>query len=133
MDHGLVERVGSQYHLNSAARGAPEIVALGLRLPAPELAIRLVLRANEAVELAIFDPGGFVVGERGAGDGESLDRLDDALEAIRRDRADTPAVLRFQTGELARLIRTAIGLRSRVAMGEVVKGTVRRVGPVPPD
>ena len=109
------------------------MVALGLRLHPPTEVIGIVLRANAAVEFACRDEGGFIVGERRPGSEGAIALLDAALSDIRRDRVDeVPVLLRFEMGELSRILRSAAVLRSRVAMAEVVKGTVRRTGRLPP-
>jgi hypothetical protein len=128
----IVRREGSAFMLLPERVGVRELVALGLRLPSPTEVIRVVLRANEAVEFACLDASGFVVGERGASTEHAVGLLDATLDDIRRDRTDAvPVVLRFETGELIRILRSAVGLRTRVAMAEVVKGSVRRMGPLP--
>jgi hypothetical protein len=126
---GLVRRTATRYLLAVDAPGAVELVAAGLRLAVPEAAMRLVARANPAVEFASEDAGGFVVGLATNADEPSLAALDRAIATIRRDRPATfPPVLRFQMDELSRIIHSAIGLRTRLGAASVVKGAVRVPG-----
>ena len=127
--HGLVTRSGTRFALARAHPAAGEAVALGLRLAPPGAAMRLVVRASDSVEVAIADEMGLIVGLRADADPESLALLDSSLATIGRDRSDVPQVLRFETRELARILHSALGLRSRVAVADIVKGTVRPAGP----
>jgi hypothetical protein len=126
---GLVRRTSTRYLLAVDAPGAEELVAAALRLAPPAAAMRLVARANPAVEFASEDGGGFVVGLATNADETSLAALDRAIAMIRRDRpATVPPVLRFQMDELSRIIHSAIGLRTRLGAASVVKGAVRVPG-----
>jgi hypothetical protein len=127
--HGLVARSGRQFTLARQRPGVEELVTLALRLPEPEAAIRLVLRASDVVEFACIDPGGFIVGERLHVEGDEMEAFETSLQTIAQERADVLPVLRFELGELVRITHSAIGLRTRVAGAEIVKGRVRRLGP----
>ena len=127
--HGLVTRAGSRYGLARQHPAAAEAVALGLRLPSPEAAIRVVLRASDSIEFAVADEDGFVVGIRVSPTAVSLAALEASLATIRRDRPELPPILRFETPELARILHSAMGLRRRVASATLVKGTHLPVGP----
>ena len=127
--HGLVLRGASRYAFVPGHPAAAELVALGLRLVAPEAAIGLVLRACDSVEFASVDLTGFVVGTRPDASSESMAILESSLATIRRDRENVPVVLRFDSDELTRILRSAIGLRLRVMTATILKGTVRPVGP----
>jgi hypothetical protein len=128
--HGLVTRDGARFILSELHPAAAEVVALGLRLPAPEAATRIVVRANTSIEFAVVDETGFIVGTRAEPGAESVALLDSSLATIRRGRPEVPPVLRFETHELGRILRSALGLRSRVAAADLVKGTVRPAGPL---
>jgi hypothetical protein len=119
----------AQFTLPDQRRGVKELVALGLRLPESDQAIRLVLRASDVVEFACVDAGGFIVGERARVEEGEAEAFEASLETIARDRADVLPVLRFELDELVRITHSAIGLRTRVAAAEIVKGGVRRLGP----
>jgi hypothetical protein len=127
--HGLVVQSEAQFTLADQRRGVKELVALGLRLPESDQAIRLVLRASNVVEFACVDAGGFIVGERARVEEGEAEAFEASLETIARDRADVLPVLRFELDELVRITHSAIGLRTRVAAAEIVKGGVRRLGP----
>ena len=129
-DHGLVTRGGgARYRLSAQHPAAADAVALALRLAAPDAATRLVLRASDSVEFAVVDETSFVVGTRADAEPDSRAALDSSLATIRRDRPDVPPVLRFETEELRRILRSALALRRRVTAGEVVKGVLRPAGP----
>ena len=127
--HGFVTRGSSRFALARDHPAAAELVALGLRLPPPDAAIRLVLRASDIVDFAAVDNAGFVIGTRPGTGTALLDALDDALATIRRDRAESMSVLRFESGELGRILNAAVGLRRRVLEAQIIKGVVRPVGP----
>ncbi len=122
--HGVVTRNGWTYHLATEHPAHHELLELCLRLPSPEFAIEIVLRANDAIEFACVDPGGFIASERSAAP-ESQAALEMAIETIRRDRADAPYVLRFSVSDLNRIAQSAVGLRARLKAGRVLKGRVR--------
>jgi len=127
--HGLVQRTATRYSLVADAPAAEELAAAGLRLASPDAAIRLILRANPAVEFACQDPGGFVVGQATNADETAIVALERGIATIRRGRsAAVPPVLRFQIDELSRILHSAMGLRTRVASAVVVKGAVRAPG-----
>jgi hypothetical protein len=128
--HGLVMRRSAMHVLSFDHAAVPDIAAVGLRLRAPRDAMSLILRASDAVEFACVDAAGFVIGTRVHPDPASSAAFEAALATIRRDRPDVPVVLRFETEELARILHSALGLRTRVASAEVIKGLVRRVGPL---
>jgi hypothetical protein len=126
---GLIRRSATRYQLVADAPGAEELVAAGLRLAVPEAAIRLIARANPAVEFASEDPGGFVLGLANAVDDMAIAALERAMTTIRRGRpATVPPVLRFQMDELTRILHSAVGLRTRIGAASVVKGAVRAPG-----
>jgi hypothetical protein len=126
---GLVKRASTRYVLTADAPAAEELVAAAMRLPVPEAAIRLVLRATPAVEFASEDPGGFVVALAMSADEAANAALERAVTTIRRGRpATVPPVLRFSTDELGRILHSALGLRSRIAAATVVKGVIRTPG-----
>ena len=128
--HGLVIRDGSRFTLAGTHPAAAEVVALGLRLPPPDAATRIVVRANTSIEFAVADETGFIVGTRAEPDPEAVALLDSSLATIGRGRPEAPPVLRFETHELGRILRSAVALRRRVAAAEVIKGTVRAAGPL---
>ena len=123
--HGFVRQSGPLFWLIADHPAASDLVNLGLRIPSPEAAIALVLRANDAVDFAFVDEIGFVVGERRADHPAAWLALDRSLTTIRRDR-DRPRIVRFETVELARILRSAMGLRARLARGEPLKGLLPR-------
>jgi hypothetical protein len=126
---GLVRRSSTRYLLAADAPGAAELVTAALLLAPPEAAIRLVLRANPAVEFASEDPGGFVAGIAMDADETAQAALERALTIIRRGRpALVPPVLRFQMDEFARILHSAVGLRTRIAAATVLKGGIRTPG-----
>ena len=127
--HGIVAQANGQFSLVDQRPGVAELVALGLRLGEPVDTIRLVLRASDVVEFACVDAGGFIVGERVRAEPDEAEAFESSLAAIARGRADTPIVLRFELDELARITHSAIGLRTRVAAAEILKGGIRRLGP----
>ena len=124
----IVARDAGRLALNPAHPARAELVALGLRLAPPRIAMRLVVSANPAVEFATVDDGGFVMALSDKPAVEDLATLDTALAIIRRDRADVPMIVRFSMEDLARILRSAVGLRTRIAAAELLKG-VRRTGP----
>jgi hypothetical protein len=128
--HGLVRRGPGGYALAADQPAAEELIALGLRLAPPRAAIGLLIRANDSVEFACVDETGFIVGMQPNPAPDALARFETSIETIHRGRSDVPVVLRFDTDELARILRSALGLRTRVASAEIVKGGVRGVGPL---
>jgi hypothetical protein len=129
LGHGLAERQGSRYVLASDTPGVEELVGAGLRLAAPAQALRLVLRANSAVEFASEDLGGFIVGLRAKADPSAMEALERSIATVRRGRpVAVPAILRFEMEELSRIMHTAVGLRTRIASAMVLKGVVRSPG-----
>jgi hypothetical protein len=131
--NGLVGHRSSRYFLSTDHPALAEVVATGLRLATPQDALLLVMRASEYVEFACIDEAGFVIGTQANADPDSAAAFEGAIATIRRDRGDVPVVLRFETEELARILQSAIGLRTRIASAQPVKGIVRRVGPLAVD
>ncbi len=131
--HHLIRRDGAKYLLAADHPGVEELVAAGLRLSSPEEALRLVLRASDSVEFASQDAGGFVVGLREKPNPASMAALERSLATISRGRPITvPTVLRFEIDELARIVHSAMGLRSRLRSATILKGAVRTPGPLVP-
>jgi hypothetical protein len=131
--NGLVSRRASRYFLSTDHPAVAEVVAVGLRLAPPQDALLLVIRASEYVEFASLDEAGFVIGTRTNPDPDSASAFEAAIATIRRDREDVPVMLRFETEELARILQSAVGLRTRIAAAHAVKGIVRRPGPLAMD
>jgi hypothetical protein len=134
--HGLLDRDGLDYRLRREHPAMPELVALGLRLPDPLDAIRIVVRANDAVEFAAVDDGGYIVGTAASPSPAVAGILDDSLETIRRGRTPPPHILQFPMEDLVRILRSAMGLRGRLAAAQIEKGGIRRLsqmGEAPPD
>lgn len=131
--HGLVTRRVSRWTLESSHPAASELVSLGLRLAAPQEALRLVLCASDRVEFACMDGGGFIVGTGTRATPKAAGAFATSLEAIRRGREDVPIVLQFEIDELARIIHSAILLRTRIGSADVLKGGIRWAGPLAPD
>ena len=130
--NGLVRRTGTRYLVEPGAPGVEELVAAGLRLARPAAALRLVLRANDSVEFASEDPGGFVVGLRSEAEAPVAEALERSIATVRRGRSTgDPAILHFQFEELTRIVRSAVGLRTRLAAADVIKGSVRAAGRSP--
>ncbi len=118
--HGLVRRDGAGYWLRDDHPAMPEVVALALRLPPMADALALVVRANEAIEFACVDGIGFIVGERRALAPEAWVQFERALAEVRRDRDDAPLLVDFATADLARMLHSAVGLRTRIGLATVL-------------
>lgn len=130
----LAVRRGSSppvYALAATHPAGRALQELALALPEPAHATAIAVRANPAVELAVVDSAGFLVGIASSGDAAARARLTDTLAAIRTRRPDVPPVELVDQAELTRHLAVSLGLRDRVRRAVVLKGRIPRTGSAP--
>jgi len=110
------------YRLAAGHPAHDRLIGLARVLAEPAHALGITLRANEAVEFAAVDRGGFVAAIAEDPPAGARSRLNAALEDIRAARLGTPPVDMSDTGQFARLLDVSIGLRARVAAAVAIKG-----------
>lgn len=110
------------YRLTPDHPARDELASLATVLPEPAHAIGVILRANPGVTYAAVDGMGFIVAERDEGSAATREALDRHLGLVAGSRAETPAVMRASETELDRLMRVAVGLKSRATKALTIKG-----------
>jgi hypothetical protein len=110
------------YRLTPDHPARDELASLATVLPEPAHAIGVILRANPVVTYAAVDGMGFIVAERDEASAATREALDRHLGLVAGSRSETPAVMRASESELDRLMRVAVGLKSRAAKALTIKG-----------
>ncbi len=110
------------YRLTPDHPARDELASLATVLPEPAHAIGVILRANPVVTYAAVDGMGFIVAERDGAATATREALDRHLGLVAGSRSETPAVMRASEAELDRLMRVAVGLKSRATRALTIKG-----------
>jgi hypothetical protein len=127
--NGLADRDGTApplYRMRSSHPARDALSHLALVLPEAAHAMAIVVRANPAVELAVVDSAGFVVGIGSGASAADRARLGGGLDAIRATRRDTPQIELIDQDELERHLVVSVGLRDRVRRAVLLKGRIPR-------
>lgn len=127
----LVERHGRSrplYRLRPDGVGLAALIDLAFASSPVERVMRVVLRADRAVEFAARDPGGHIVVEHPLADPRDALALDTAIERLERAHGKV-VVLRLDHHEAIRRVRDDEALRSRVVRAAILKGNLARSFP----
>lgn len=100
------------------------LIQLSLLLPEAAHVLGVVLRASDAVAVAVVDRDGFAAALAPATDEVLRGRLDDSLTTIARARPDAPPVQVADLDEWRRLASVSVGTRARLRSAVVLKGAI---------
>lgn len=103
------------------------LVQLSLLLPEAAHVLGVVLRASDAVAVAVADRDGFCAWLEPGADDLMRGRLEGSLAMIARARPDAPPVQVADLGEWQRLASVSVGTRARLHAAVVLKGNIERL------